>query len=1550
MQRSLAPLTALALLASLFAAGPAAQADHTDPPGTVTLVGSLQSELGCAEDWSPACAQTRMTRREDGTWAFEGALPAGTYAYKVAVDGTWDEAYGGGSDGSADVPLHLEHAADLEFGYDPGSHRLSVAPADLPTDQVTAVDRALAVDSLRGPLTQEQFYFVMADRFANGDPTNDTGGIAGGRLDHGFDPTDKGFFHGGDLAGLRDRLDYIEGLGTTAIWLTPSFANRPVQGTGADASAGYHGYWVTDFTRIDPHFGTNEELEELVDAAHAKGIKVFFDIITNHTADIIDYQEQRYSYVSQDAEPYRIASGEPFDPADFAGPEGGADFPELDPETSFPYTPTFRTQGDREAKTPAWLNDPTLYHNRGDSTFAGESSTFGDFVGLDDLFTEHPDVVSGMTDVYKTWVDFGIDGYRIDTVKHVNMEFWQQFAPAIRERATARGNDDFFAFGEVFDADPRLMSRYTTEGRLDATLDFGFQQAGVGFAKGRPTTSLRDLFAADDYYTDTDSNAYASPTFLGNHDMGRVGAFLAQDHTGEELLRRDQLAHSLMFLTRGQPVVYYGDEQGFAGDGGDKDARQDMFASQVDSYNDDRLIGTDATTAEDNFDTGHRLYRTVRGLAALRERYPALADGAQLHRYASDRAGVYAFSRVDPHERREYVVAVNNDTSPRTASFETLMRRGTFTPVWPASKDRVRSDTERRLEVTVPPLSAVVLRANEKLAGREEAPAAFFRTPSAGGSVGGRAEIGVGVPEGGFNQVTLAFRPVGTRQWQPLGTDDNAPYRVFHDVSAMPKGTLLEYRAVLQDSSSNLSVTSTYATVGDPTTAGGGDAGGGGPVTQPGAVSMPGSHNQEIGCSGDWQPDCDQAQLALDARDQVWKQTVQIPAGDYEYKAAIDKSWDENYGAGGTPSGGNISLSVPTAEDVTFFYDHGAHYVTTDAEGPIVTAAGSFQSELGCPDDWTPSCMAAWLKDPDGDGVFTHTTTALPAGSYEVKATHGLGWDENYGAGGARDGGNIGFTVPGDGTATVFSYDVATHVLSVTTRAAGATPDLSRATAHWLRDDLVAWDVPSPVTGRHRLHWSESGSLEVDAEAVTGGSSVPLTHDPSGLPADVLADFPHLEGFEAFRLTKQDVKRVPEILRGQLAVASYDELGALADATGVQIPGVLDDVYAAGAADRALGASWRGGRPTLAVWAPTAQKVDLLLERAGGTEQRVPMRRQSDGTWTVAGEKSWAGARYLYDVRVYAPRAGKVVDNRVTDPYSVALTTNSTRSVLVDLADPALAPAGWGSLRPPRIDRAVDRSVYELHVRDFSIGDTTVPTAERGTYAAFTRSQSTGMRHLRELSGAGLNTVHLLPAFDIATIEEDRGAQRTPPCDLASFAPDSSEQQACVEKTRGPGRLQLGLRPLPLHDPRGLLLDPSGGPRSHQGVPLDGRRAQRRGTPGRDGRRLQPHRAVRAGREVGARQGRARLLPPARQGGCGREVHVLREHRHRAPDDGEADDRLRADVGTGLQDQRLPLRPDGPPLQGQHGAPPRGTRPAHRHEGRRRRSRHLRLRRGLELR
>jgi glycosidase len=291
--------------------------------------------------------------------------------------------------------------------------------------------------SLRAPVTDENFYFVMADRFSNGSTANDDGGLGPDPMVSGFDPTKKGFYNGGDLKGLLDKIDYIQGLGTTSIWLTPSFKNKAVQ--PEDKSAGYHGYWVTDFTQIDPHLGTNDELKALIDQAHSRGMKVYFDIITNHTADVIGYQEgARMPYASKDAAPYKTASGEVFDDRDYAGTDT---FPKLDPATSFPYTPVL-DEAEKNLKVPDWLNDPTLYHNRGDTTFQGEDSFYGDFFGLDDLFTENPKVVNGMAEVYEKWIgDFGVDGFRIDTMKHVNDEFWQEFGPRVLDYAKEHGKD-----------------------------------------------------------------------------------------------------------------------------------------------------------------------------------------------------------------------------------------------------------------------------------------------------------------------------------------------------------------------------------------------------------------------------------------------------------------------------------------------------------------------------------------------------------------------------------------------------------------------------------------------------------------------------------------------------------------------------------------------------------------------------------------------------------------------------------------------------------------------------------------------------------------------------------------------------------------------------------------------------------------------------------------------------------------------------------------------------------------------------------------------------
>ena len=254
--------------------------------------------------------------------------------------------------------------------------------------------------------------------------------------------------------------------------------------------------------------------------------------------------------------------------------------------------------GEQNLKVPSWLNDVTLYHNRGNTTFVDEDSYYGDFFGLDDLFTEHPTVVNGMIEIYKTWIgDMGIDGFRIDTMKHVNDEFWQKFGPEVLAYARSQGKSEFFMFGEVFDTTRPFTSTFTTKNKMQAVLDFPFQDAARNFAsKSQPTDQLRTFFRNDDWYTDADSNVYQLPTFLGNHDMGRIGFFVTADNDGaseDELLARDQLAHELMYFSRGNPVIYYGDEQGFTGTGGDQVARQTLFASQVPEYLDDDLLGTD---------------------------------------------------------------------------------------------------------------------------------------------------------------------------------------------------------------------------------------------------------------------------------------------------------------------------------------------------------------------------------------------------------------------------------------------------------------------------------------------------------------------------------------------------------------------------------------------------------------------------------------------------------------------------------------------------------------------------------------------------------------------------------------------------------------------------------------------------------------------------------------------------------------------------------------------------------------------------------------------
>src|SRR5512141_1122251 len=172
-------------------------------------------------------------------------------------------------------------------------------------------------------------------------------------------------------------------------------------------------------------------------------------------------------------------------------------------------------------------------------------------------------------------------------------------------------------------------------------------------------------------------------------------------------------------------------------------------------------------------------------------------------------------------------------------------------------------------------------------------------------------------------------------------------------------------------------------------------------------VTIAGSLQSEAGCAGDWDPGCAATHLAYDAGDDVWQGTWTLPSGSYEYKAALNDGWDENYGLHAAPGGANIPLTLGADATVKFYYDHKSHWVTDNVSSVIAVAPGNFQSELGCPGDWDPGCLRSWLQDVDGDGIYTFETVALPVGNYEGKVAINEGWGENYGQGGAAGGANI---------------------------------------------------------------------------------------------------------------------------------------------------------------------------------------------------------------------------------------------------------------------------------------------------------------------------------------------------------------------------------------------------------------------------------------------------------------------------------------------------------------------------------------------------------------
>jgi glycosidase len=617
---------------------------------------------------------------------------------------------------------------------------------------------ALARDSVRSPLAADSIYFVMTDRYANGDPSNDRGGVSGDLSLTGYDPTSDAYFHGGDLKGLTGGCTTGEGvarikkMGFTTIWITPPFKQEWVQGS----SAAYHGYWITDFLNIDPHWGTNADFKAFVDCAHSQNMKVVLDIVLNHTGDVINYDSR-----------------------------GRAQIP----------------AGRENAKNPNWLNQLANYNNEGNiSDWSNKfQSQNGDFFGLDDIKTTNSAVIDGFAEVYSQWVnDYGVDGFRVDTAKHVDDAFLAKWWPKVVD-ATKSKKPNLFAFGEVYEGDQGLLSAFARQRGLPSLLDFGLQPEAVRYAGGDSgASSLAYVFRQDDRFTTATSNASALVTFLGNHDMGRVGHLLVfEGATANTLLSSTLFAHDILFLTRGTPTVYYGDEVGMAGKGGDKAARQDMFETKVSSWqSESRVHGEPIGTKSALTDMTNPIMLRIQELNELRSKHPALATGAQIVRGAS--GSTLITSRIDAADKREYLVGFNNDEKASTLRVKTSSPLTQFTPVWGDSK-HVTSNAAGLVTITVGPRGSIALRADLKL----PTPAKSVKPMLKVSADKSNRLMNLSATLTTADPATVSFAvKVGTaKTWTYLGSDDAASFGMVYEYGRLKKGTSIKFAAISKTTS-----------------------------------------------------------------------------------------------------------------------------------------------------------------------------------------------------------------------------------------------------------------------------------------------------------------------------------------------------------------------------------------------------------------------------------------------------------------------------------------------------------------------------------------------------------------------------------------------------------------------------------------------------------------------------------------------------------------------------------------------------------------------------
>ena len=603
-------------------------------------------------------------------------------------------------------------------------------------------------------LSKDLIYFVFPDRYRNGDTSNDLAGGTTSDPTYGYDPTSTAHFHGGDLKGLTgscqpgdDGLARIKALGFTAVWMTPLVT----QVDATSGGAGYHGYWGKDFLNVDPHLGTNEDLIALSACAKKLGLKLILDIVTNHTGDVIQYAD-RTAFIPEDQ---------------------------------------------KSAKNPAWLNTLSNYHNVGSSSSCwgeGRCEQIGDFYSLDDLATEKEEVYKGWIDVYGAWIKkYGFEGFRVDTARHVDDNFFKNWSPGIQEAAKSAGINNFTIYGEVWDINPMNLVTYVREKKIQTVLDFAFQRTATQFASGySDATVLATLFDVDDQYTTPQSSASNLVTFLGNHDMGRVGFLIPQTQADakNDLLERTKLAHALMYFSRGIPSVYYGDEVGMtgSGNGGDQRARQDMFETKITAWKSEARVGGQPVGDGNSFtqSSSHPLAIYISQLAELRAKYPALANGQMQVRSA--KGGALVLSKYDPVEKIEYLVAFNNSKRPSTASLATSSN-GQWKNIFGNAKLTAKGATAN---LEIPAFGAAVFAATSAMPAAKITPGALKARMD---FLTGMLELSAPMKSTGLNRVEFSVKAAGSTKWVSVGTDFNAPYRVYLSPTDYKYGSKVSVRA-----------------------------------------------------------------------------------------------------------------------------------------------------------------------------------------------------------------------------------------------------------------------------------------------------------------------------------------------------------------------------------------------------------------------------------------------------------------------------------------------------------------------------------------------------------------------------------------------------------------------------------------------------------------------------------------------------------------------------------------------------------------------------------